>query len=299
MRVRLPEMPRRGAAGARGFVQRSAALQSTGGEHVTVDKDPLTGPPPEEVPLRNAPLVRVIGQVRFSPILAVAGAEFIAPFQEAIRSRYPVLRQEHTQGIQFGHEGVGVAPKQIAWRFSDVGETWRLSLAPDFVALETTAYASRNDFVDRMQVLLEAVAEHIGPAVVLRIGLRYIDRITGKDIDDIATFVRPEMLGIANTSLSQHVRHALSETLLDVPDGAAQLLARWGRLPAGAMVDPNAIEPIPEPSWILDIDMFSTQQCPFAADQLVADFGRFAERLYTFFRWTVTDQFLSHYGADS
>ncbi|HOU92491.1 MAG TPA: TIGR04255 family protein, partial [Polyangiaceae bacterium] len=83
-------------------------------------QNPLTAPLPAEVPLPDAPLVRVIGQVRFPPVLSLEKREFIAPFQEAIRSTYPVLRPEQTQGIVLGPQGVAPGPKQIAWRFSDV-----------------------------------------------------------------------------------------------------------------------------------------------------------------------------------
>ena len=55
-----------------------------------VIKDPFTDPPPVEVPLVNAPLVRVIAQLRFPLVAAIEQRDFIAPFQEAIRSSYPV-----------------------------------------------------------------------------------------------------------------------------------------------------------------------------------------------------------------
>ena len=265
---------------------------------MTAEYDPLVAPPPKEVPLRDAPLVRVIAQVRFSPILSVQQPEFIAPFQEAIRAAYPALRREHAQSLLVGPQGVASGQRQVAWRFADVDGAWRVSLAPEFVALETTTYSSRGDFIGRMQAVLEAVAKHLEPAVLQRVGLRYIDRVTGEALEDIANLVRPEMLGIVNTPLFQHARHEFSETLLDVPDIGGQLRARWGHLPAGSTVDPNAIEPIDEPSWILDIDMFSAHEGPFASDLLIEGLGRFAERLYTMFRWTVTEEFLRRYGEE-
>src|SRR5580658_5911796 len=66
---------------------------------MTAMDDPLVAPPPQEVPLAHAPLVRVIAQVRFPLVVAVEQRDFIAPFQETIRARYPVLRQEQTQGF--------------------------------------------------------------------------------------------------------------------------------------------------------------------------------------------------------
>jgi uncharacterized protein (TIGR04255 family) len=77
------------------------------------------------------------------------------------------------------------------------------------------------------------------------------------------------------------------------------MLARWGQLPPNGTVDPAAIEPIPERSWILDLDMFSTKPSRFNEDVVVARATSFAERLYTFFRWFVNDEFLRRYRGDA
>jgi len=264
---------------------------------LSVEDNPLTAPSPEEVSLPEAPLVRVIAQVRFSSILAVRQAEFIAPFQEAIRGDYPIMRKEHRQSIHLGPQGADAGETQVAWRFADADGFWRVSLAPEFVALETTAYSNRSDFIQRMRVALDAVEEHLHPAVTERVGLRYIDRVTGDELEHIGDLVRPDMLGIVNTSLFQHAEHELSDALLRLPGAIQKIRARWGHLPAGATVDPNAIEPIDERSWILDLDMFSIERRSFNRGSLVEDFGRFAKRIYAVFRWAVTEEFLRRYGG--
>ncbi|MGD8207441.1 MAG: TIGR04255 family protein, partial [Thiohalocapsa sp.] len=66
---------------------------------MTANETPLTGPPPAEVPLSDAPLVRVIAQVRFPLVASVEKGDFIAPFQEAIRAEYPVLRPEQNRSV--------------------------------------------------------------------------------------------------------------------------------------------------------------------------------------------------------
>jgi uncharacterized protein (TIGR04255 family) len=258
-------------------------------------EDPLVAPLPAEVPLKDAPLVRVIAQLRFPEILAVEQRDFVAPFQEAIRSAYPVLRQEQTQGIMFGPAGVTPVKPQIAWRFSETAGHWRVSLTPTFLALETTKYVSRSDFLARLRAVTEALAQHVEPGQLDRLGVRYIDRITGSAVDELASLVRTEVRGIAGTVAATHVVHALSESVFEVAD--ARVLARWGRLPAGATVDPAAIEPAQDKSWILDLDMFSAAPMPFDVDRVVVEAQRYAERVYTIFRWAVTDEFLKRYGG--
>ena len=261
-------------------------------------QNPLTSATPAEVPLPNAPLVRVIAQVRFPQVLSIEKRDFVAPFQEAIRDRYPVLRAEQTQGMLFGPQVAAPTPPQVIWRFADIENNWRVSLAPDFVVLETTAYESRKNFFERFGVIVEALAEHVNPRVVDRIGVRYIDRVTDDAVKDIAKLVRPEILGIVATVAGPHARHALSETVFTVPAPPAQLLARWGLLPASGTVDPAAIEPSPKPSWILDLDMFRSEPRAFDSATVTNEARSYAERIYTFFRWAVTDDFLRLYGGD-
>jgi uncharacterized protein (TIGR04255 family) len=260
-----------------------------------VNVDPLVSPPPVEVPLKDAPLVRVIAQVRFPEILSIEQRSFVAPFQEALRHAYPVLRLDQTPGVLVGAIGVVAAKPMLAWRFNDIDGNWRVSLTSEFLALETTKYTSRSDFFARLRVALDALSEHFDPKQVDRLGVRYIDRITGGAVDEIAALVRPEVRGIAGTLAASHAGHSLSESLFAVDD--ARVLARWGQLPPRGTVDPAAIEPAEEKSWILDLDMFSASPTPFVADRVVEDARLYAERIYAIFRWAVTDDFLRRYGG--
>ena len=69
---------------------------------MSADLDPFVAALPAEVPLKDAPLVRVIAQIRFPEILSIEQRDFVAPFQEAIRGTYSVLRQEQAQGMLLG-----------------------------------------------------------------------------------------------------------------------------------------------------------------------------------------------------
>lgn len=85
--------------------------------------------------------------------------------------------------------------------------------------------------------------------------------------------------------------------MFDIPNTKAQLLARWGQLPPKATVDPAALDVIAEPSWILDLDMFRATSGPFDSKLVVSEVDEYADRIYTFFRWAVTDDFLRLYGG--
>lgn len=261
---------------------------------------PLLGPPPAEVPLAAPPLVRVIAQVRFPVIASIEKSEFIAPFQEALRGTYPVLRPETSQQLLLGPGGVQDTRTSTIWRFRDAVDAWTVALAPDFVALETTRYSSRDDFLGRFRQVLEALEQHINPRLVDRLGLRYVDQVTGAPLTELPALLRPEVSGILASPVAEHARQSLTEQLFELPDEGGALRARWGLVPAGATVDPGAMPPLGVPSWILDLDAFA--QSPESArmldvDAIVAQARAFAERIYSVFRWAVNDEFLRRYGG--
>ncbi len=259
-------------------------------------ENPFTDPPPAEVPLANAPLIRVIAQLRFPMVTSIDRRDFIAPFQEAIRSTYPILRQELTQGVLFGATSASpVLQTNTAWRFESEDRHWRVSLTSDFLALETTRYTSRGDLLGRLETIATALAVAVGPKLIDRLGIRYIDQISGDALTAIERLIRPEVRGLVGTPLESSIAHSITETIFTRSD--AQVLARWGRLPANVTIDPAAISPSDAASWILDLDMFSTRPVPFSVQRVISDARAYMERLYTFFRWAVTDEFLRHFGG--
>ncbi len=261
---------------------------------------PLLGPPPTEVPLATPPLLRVIVQVRFPVIVSVEKREFIAPFQEELRHEYPVLRPEQTRSFVFDPNGVRDTRPTTAWRFYDLSSDWRVTLAPDFLALETGRYTNRDDFLSRLRAVLQALETHVSPAVVDRLGVRYIDRVTGPTLLDLPSLVRPEVSGILATSLAKHVVHSVTETVFELPEDAGRVTVRWGQVPGQSTVDPAAIPPIDEPSWLLDLDAFSVPTSnprAFDVEEAVLQAEKFTRRIYSIFRWAVTDEFLRRYGG--
>ncbi|MFB2923297.1 MULTISPECIES: TIGR04255 family protein [Aerosakkonema] len=263
-----------------------------------VNTNPLIAQPPREVPLKEAPLIRVLAQVRFPPILSIQDSSFVAPFQEAIRENYPILDPEQTRGFILGSQGVEQTELTTIWRFRAADGNWRVSLAPDFVALETISYLSRSDFLKRLENVLIALDVHIKPQIVQRYGLRYIDRLTGSDTKDIPKLVRSEIAGIVATELGNYLHQTIAESLFNLPKEEGQLIARWGLLPADTTIDIATIEAIAEPSWVLDLDMSISKQQEFSTEALMSEMERFAERIYTFFRWAVTDDFLRRFGGE-
>jgi uncharacterized protein (TIGR04255 family) len=259
--------------------------------------DPLTGPIASEIPLPDAPLVRVIAQVKFPPVMAILQPDFIGPFQEAIRATYTDLSRIDIPNPEIQTALHGGVPQRILgpWRFQTPEEGWMVSLAHDFVALEATTYSSRADFMNRLREILVALETHVGPRTVERIGVRYVDRLNEDCLNDIATLVRPEVLGLTAHPHLGSLALSITESVFAL-DGC-QLTSRWGLVPANATYDPGAVEPRPVPSWVLDLDMFRIESRRFSVDEAISDANAFSERIYTVFRWAVTDRFLERFGG--
>jgi uncharacterized protein (TIGR04255 family) len=240
----------------------------------------------------------VVAQVRFPLVAAIERRDFIAPFQEAVRREYPALRPEKSIEMVLGANGVvwTQAPTTV-WRFEDASGHWRASLAPGFVALETTRYSSRADFLDRFERLLQATRDHVDPQLVDRLGIRYIDQICWNGPEDFRPLVSADIAGLLLSPLGTMLKQAIAQNVFELPDGAGELMARWGLVPAGSTVDPSAVPPVDFPSWILDLDAYVTGTQSFSVEVLMDRTRLFAERIYTFFRSVVTEDFLRRFGG--
>lgn len=269
------------------------------------DANPLKDLPPAEVPLADAPLVRVIAQVKFSEVLSVENAEVVSHFQTAIGEKYGVLSRESGMGFvpfPFSGQFPGLQHHQSAttfWRFADhpVDWQWRVTLTSQFLTLEVSRYTSRTEFFERLGTLLGALASHIKPTMMTRLGVRYINRITGAELADAALLVKPYIAGVVGTCMAPSVNLSVTESMFDLGDH--KMMSRWGLMPANSTVDPSAVIPIDEPSFLLDLDVFDETPVIFDAIAITARAKSFAERSYAFFRWAITDEFLTRFGAKS
>ena len=254
----------------------------------------------DEVPLANAPLVRVLAQVRYPRLVSMRPERAdatVGRVVDRLGETYPILGEEHEVTVSLGPEGLSPTPAGRLWRLKNTEDNWQVTIGDAFVALDTTAYVSRGDFATRMQTVLEAVLDSVQPPYVDRVGIRYTNRIDGASaLADLPSLVRAEMLGgLAFASNEQvAVSHTLDEALYKA-NGQA-LHARWGLLPANAQIDAS-LPPVPHPSWIFDLDSFKDVRSESDATSLAGQVGRLAEGAYEFFRWATTPRFLIFFGG--
>lgn len=255
-----------------------------------------------EVPLAAAPLVRVLSQIRFPRLAVLAtGEETANAFAAVMGSDYPILTEQREVAVTITPEGVTQAPGTArVWQLRSADEQWQVSFGDSFLAVDTAAYLSREDFAVRVVDAWRRFVEVVRPPFVERVGVRYINRVVDPTtLADLPALIRAEALGGVTVALAGGVRlsHSMHEALYHV-DELNGLQARWGVLPPGAVIDPT-LSPTPESSWVLDLDAFRLGRCEVDPDEVSQHVQQLAERAYRYFRWVVTPEFLTRFGGET
>jgi uncharacterized protein (TIGR04255 family) len=229
---------------------------------------PLTLPEPSTTQLAHAPLELVVCQVRHDRNLAVADATRALAVREALGDAYPHMEEQAQQQLSFLAGPTGLAPlpggtEQRGWRFRSADGAWTVALLPDFYALECTGYTSWTEFRTRLVDLTHAVSQHLQPALELRLGLRYIDRITRPVVSTPTAWT-----GLIQDNLLGPVLHPDFCNALSGVQGVLQMVAENGEvlLRHGTQPDDSGNWP-----YLLDTDCYRSSSRRFAPDTLLAD----------------------------
>src|ERR1700722_15195041 len=139
----------------------------------------MTFPQTRRVIYTQKPLVEVICQLKFPPILLI-DAELPAVFQEAIRSDYPVAQMGEVGQLPFPpalmkmlQNSVPAFAQPQTYQFLSEDSQWKLVIARDFIALSTIKYKRWEEFRAKLELALEAFVSTYTPSFFVRIGLRY------------------------------------------------------------------------------------------------------------------------------
>lgn len=250
-----------------------------------------------EIPLADAPLLKVLAQVRYPRPLDFQDELSVKPVRQALAERYPVNREAKATALLLTPDGVSQQPTaEVNWIFEDVETSWKVTLSDKSVSIETTAYKSREEFCRRLSEVVHAVSDALNPPVYDRLGVRYINYIDDEHaIAELDKLVRPVVLaGLLIPHAGVELRHSLCDTLF--VDGNTQLQVRWGWLPPGTGIDPT-VQPPAKPYWLFDMDSFTGKGGPFKPEALDALALDLAERAHRFFRWAITDEFIKRFGG--
>jgi uncharacterized protein (TIGR04255 family) len=257
---------------------------------------PLHLPKVDHRPLARSPLAVVVFQVRFEQNLAVAAGDTLLRIHEHLRGPdgpYPRVESQQMVSAQVQIGSVGwaqpIPPTQpvrgLRMRSND--GTWILSVMPDFLSLETTAYTTwTQDFRHRVEEILEAINEHVRPRVEERIGLRYVNRISEPEVVTPADFrglISNGLLGPAADDFWATGITGIQQQIEVHVDADIQCVLRHGTIPRSTGF---GIE-----GYLLDLDLFRQQPRKFDLEHIVSSSDQLNEAATAVFHESLTPEY--------
>lgn len=246
---------------------------------------PLTLPDPEPVVFDRSPLSLVVCQVRFEHLGTISDDAATA-LRDRLGDRYPLAQPLQNAEISVGPSGAQAAAVQ-GRRFASVEGDWAVSLLPDHVSLETTAYDDWADYDSRLREVLRGVQEVLSPRVETRLGLRYVNELSLDAVErpsDWGHYLQSALVGDLSADLPFEAALATRQTILQLDAGDdARLNFRHGIAGEAAGTATQAL------AYILDFDCFRQSQRLLDVDELVKTADRFNTMITSMFQWCMTE----------
>jgi uncharacterized protein (TIGR04255 family) len=256
--------------------------------------------PIEEIHLDDAPLVKVLAQVRFPSLAVLHDDSLVSTFASHLGKEYPVLQEQ--RGVNLLVTPTGVTQQQSnqrLWSLRSRDELWKLTVSENFLALDTIKYPTRHEFILRFEQAAQTFLALTDPPYLERLGIRYINRIDDGALinGQLISMIRKEMLGALaiQRPADVEVRHSVSDSLFT--EGEYSIQMRCGVLPPRAMLDID-ITPFEGQIWILDIDSYAEQKMNLTSEELAAKLRVLADHAYRMFRWVVNAEFIRHFRGE-
>lgn len=241
-------------------------------------------PESERVVFTNNPIVQVICQLRFPPILDIASKE-PADFQNAVRGRYPLYEKAYAlpQEVTALLTSLPLLPlpEGVTHKFYVEDKTCEIALARDYVAVAATKYTRWEHFSDEVLLAREALEKVYSPAFYSRIGLRYRDVIDKSALRlaeaPWSSLIRTSILGLlAEEQIISDVIASQSQSLIRLDDqGGFMILQHSLTLTAGG-----------GQTYAIDADFYTERRG--TREDVPNILRRFNRIAGNFFRWSIT-----------
>lgn len=220
--------------------------------------------------LSKSPLVLVLCQVRFSPILAMA--QYFPKIQDKLRLKgYPVVKNAVIQELLITPAGRSGA-KHVRWQVQDKTGTQSIVVTENFLAFQTTAYTVFEDFVPQLALAVDMLAEEVQGLYLQRIGLRYVDLVRPGANETWHEYVRPELHGLRSSAFVEDGQTQLHQSTAKTQHGT--MIVRLYQNREGQVLPPDLteddlkvrVEPALSPNelvTLIDLDHFSERQVDY------------------------------------
>lgn len=246
----------------------------------------------ERVIYKHNPLIEVVCQLRFPPILKISHQEPVE-FQDEIRSQYPLFEVTQppipSEFIKLSQQAGLSLPNQLSYSsysFKSEDQEWQISLTKDFISISTSAYERYEEFKQRLKRVVDIFERIYQPSFYTRTGLRYQDLIVRSDLkledkkwsDLIAKRIGSEL---HDSELSTSIQTITKNLVLKVGDGQVNFNH-------GLVILEDSKKDSNETAYLLDADFYTEQKVENNGKvwNILDQFNQSAGRL---FRWSITD----------
>ncbi|HKO48988.1 MAG TPA: TIGR04255 family protein [Polyangiaceae bacterium] len=138
-----------------------------------------TLPPQTHRVFERNPLVAVVVELRFHPILQILNK--VADYQDRVRATFPAFEQSNRQMVNLGPAPVEIRFDNF-WTFAKADGSSVLTLSTSSLALESRRHEHREQLLDDVKVGFDALVGVFGSVLSTRLGLRYVDVIDREQI---------------------------------------------------------------------------------------------------------------------
>ena len=210
-------------------------------------------------------------EIKFAGNTDVLSSEDAAAMLVVLSGRTSVTRldtaEQHEMSVLFGPEGAAQPSMQVTsrgWRFSSPDDSEIFTILPNVAFVQVRAYERWSlSLKPHVEALLIAVEARCVPSVVQRLGLRYINRLTGADGEGSerwAERITPAFRGpLADPIVGPKLRGAHQQLQFELEPGIGVLI-NHGLVPDEAT---NSF------GYLIDLDVFDERSTSFELDDLL------------------------------
>lgn len=191
--------------------------------------------PHEHTVYRRNPLVAVVVDVRFHPILKVA--DRIADFQERLRASHPAFQRQHQQLVNLQPLGGVQVRSEEAFAFSTPDGASTVTLNTTALILESRSHQTRDQLLGHVDRAVGALLDVYGFANPTRLGMRYVNMLDRESIaSDLKTpvewsgLVSERFLKVPGEMVDDDGAYFHAEVTAPAASSGSMTL-RYGRIP--------------------------------------------------------------------
>lgn len=174
--------------------------------------------------MSNAPVYYVFAQVRFTPIKVMK--KYIDDIQEAIRlENFPLFMSRSSMQLKLEQTAPNLPPEPILedvqqWHMVNASKTSGYILSNDSISFHTTDYKDHESFISNMIKGLSIVLDIAEPALILRVGLRYLDAVQPQHNETVEDYLCE---GLSGANLELNLVQSINEQVYKTPIGNEKL----------------------------------------------------------------------------